>query len=202
MGKEASCTAHHNGATSAGKLLLETDDLIFRGDFRLKIPLKQIRSAAARNGELHITWPDGTARFDLGAAAERWADSIRQPRSLLDKLGVKPEHTVSVIDVTDADFLADLSRRTAGVTIGTSGQACDLVVFQTDDPEQLKALERLVGQIRPSGAIWVITPKKRPEIADTVVMKAARAVGLVDVKVARFSETHTALKFVIPGDKR
>jgi hypothetical protein len=29
-------------------------------------------------------------------------------------------------------------------------------------------------------------------------MKAGKAAGLVDVKVARFSDTHTAEKFVIP----
>ena len=66
----------------------------------------------------------------------------------------------------------------------------------------MKTLEKLASKIQPAGAVWVITPKKRPEIADTVVMKAGKAAGLVDVKVARFSETHTALKFVVPRDRR
>jgi antitoxin component of MazEF toxin-antitoxin module len=202
MGREAHCTAHHDGVASVGKLLLETDALLFRGDFRLKIPLKQVGSAAARNGELHITWPAGTARFELGNAAERWAESIRQPKSLLDKLGVKPDHSVSVIRVTDGDFLTDLSARAADVTVGMAGKTCDIVFFQTDDPKELKALAALARLIRPAGAIWVITPKKRPEIADTVVMQAGKAAGLVDVKVARVSETHTALKFVIPRQNR
>jgi hypothetical protein len=39
-------------------------------------------------------------------------------------------------------------------------------------------------------------------MADVVVMAAARDRGLVDVKVARFSETHTALKLVIPKADR
>jgi hypothetical protein len=33
-------------------------------------------------------------------------------------------------------------------------------------------------------------------------MTAGRAAGLVDTKVVRFSETHTAEKFVIPRAKR
>lgn len=33
-------------------------------------------------------------------------------------------------------------------------------------------------------------------------MKAAKAAGLVDVKVVRFSETHSANKFVVPVAKR
>lgn len=34
------------------------------------------------------------------------------------------------------------------------------------------------------------------------VMEAAKAAGLVDVKVARFSETHTAEKLVVPIAQR
>jgi hypothetical protein len=34
------------------------------------------------------------------------------------------------------------------------------------------------------------------------VRTAGKAAGLVDVKVARFSETHTAEKFVVPVAKR
>jgi hypothetical protein len=33
-------------------------------------------------------------------------------------------------------------------------------------------------------------------------MAAGKAAGLVDVKVVRFSETHTAEKFVIPKSRR
>jgi hypothetical protein len=33
-------------------------------------------------------------------------------------------------------------------------------------------------------------------------MKAGQAAGLVDVKVVRFSETHTAEKFVVPKKLR
>jgi len=35
-----------------------------------------------------------------------------------------------------------------------------------------------------------------------MVMTAARNVGLVDVKVVRFSETHTAEKWVVPLSQR
>jgi hypothetical protein len=35
-------------------------------------------------------------------------------------------------------------------------------------------------------------------ITEGDVMAAGKAAGLVDVKVVRFSETHTAEKFVIP----
>lgn len=47
-----------------------------------------------------------------------------------------------------------------------------------------------------------VRPKGTPAIADTDVIAAGRAAGLVDVKVVRFSATHTAEKLVIPVTKR
>ena len=202
MGKEAKCRARYQGTTGAGKLHLETDQLLFRGDFRLAIPLKHVQSAQAVKGTLHVAWPAGSAEFELGDAAPAWAHAIVNPRSLLDKLGVKADDKVAVLGVEDANFLADLQRRAADVTLGRAVAGADLIFFQAEQPDQLGELTGLAKKLQPAGAIWVITPKKRPEIADTVVMKAGKAAGLVDIKVARFSDTHTTLKFVIPKKNR
>ena len=202
MGKEATCTARFKRQTSDGKLRLETDDLTFRGDFRLKIPLKQIERVAASDGELSVHYPEGDAHFQLGAAAPKWAEAISQPKTLLDKLGVKPGMTVSVLNLTDQNFLDELRGRVPEFESDRPSKSSDLIFFQADEPKQLKKLEKLVPSLTSAGAIWVITPKRRPEIADTVVMAAGKAAGLVDVKVARFSETYTALKLVIPKAKR
>jgi hypothetical protein len=40
------------------------------------------------------------------------------------------------------------------------------------------------------------------DLSEAAVMDAARDAGLVDVKVARFSDTHTAEKFVRPKASR
>jgi len=52
------------------------------------------------------------------------------------------------------------------------------------------------------GAIWVIRPRGSDAISEGDVMAAGKAAGLVDIKVARFSDTHSALKFVIPIGQR
>jgi hypothetical protein len=44
----------------------------------------------------------------------------------------------------------------------------------------------------------VVYPKGKQEITENDVLKAGRQAGLVDTKVALFSDTHTALKFVVP----
>ena len=91
MGAEAEpCTARFKGKTATGKARLETDVLQFRGgDLKLSIPFKQMSKVAARGGTLSVTFPDGTASFDLGAAAPKWADKILHPPSRLQKIGVE-----------------------------------------------------------------------------------------------------------------
>ena len=201
MGKEVECRAEFDGKRSVGKLQLETDDLRFKGEPRLRIPLKQIEKASAKAGVLTIKWPEGTARFELGTTAETWAEQINNPKSLLDKLGVKSGQTISVVGIADEDFLHDLRKRTPEYKTSPQKNS-DVVFYQADEPADLAKLKKLKSSIRPDGAIWVVSPKKRPEIVDTVVIAAGKAAGLVDVKVARFSETYTALKFVIPKDQR
>jgi hypothetical protein len=58
------------------------------------------------------------------------------------------------------------------------------------------------GALKRNGAIRVVYPKGRKDITENDVRQAGLRAGLVDVKVARFSETHTALKFVIPVRRR
>ena len=67
-----------------------------------------MQSVEAANGDLTITYPEGHVQFALGAQSEKWAQKILHPKTLLDKLGVKAEMTVSWIGVDDEGFLTDL----------------------------------------------------------------------------------------------
>jgi hypothetical protein len=122
-------------------------------------------------------------------------------RSRMDKLGVKPGAVVGVLGVTDGDFLDELKVRDAEVSLRPRKES-DLLFLLAEDREALSKLSRLEASMKRNGAIWVISPRGRPEIGDVVVIEAAKQVGLVDTKVVRFSETHTALKLVIPLARR
>src|SRR5271163_2129813 len=89
MGNEANCTVRFGKQVSGGKALLETSELIFRGEFRLKIPFAQIKSLKAVDGELRIDFPEGKASFELGPQAKKWANKILHPKSRMEKLGIK-----------------------------------------------------------------------------------------------------------------
>ena len=71
MGQEAVCKARFGRKTSEGRALLESDNLLFRGDFRLEILHKEVKSVGARRGPLRVTFPKGLVTFDLGPLAEK-----------------------------------------------------------------------------------------------------------------------------------
>jgi len=199
MGSESQCTVHFDGKRSEGKALLETDHLIFRGTIRLNIPRKAITKAEADAGTLRVTFPDGTAAFELGPSAAKWAEKIRNPPSLLDKLGVKPDMRVAVLGVDDDAFLEQLAERTSDIARRTPKKDTDVIVFGANSVTDLSRLEKLGGYLTPAGAIWVVHTKgKGAAFKDVDVFAAAKKAGLVDVKVAAFSPTHTAEKLVVP----
>jgi hypothetical protein len=202
VGSEAVCRVSYKGEASEGKALLETAELIFRGDFRLKIPFEEIDSLDASDGELRVGYDGGVAAFVLVRHAEKWAEKIRNPRGLLDKLGVKPEMTVAVLGVEDDGFMSLLRDRVGEPSCELTSQA-DLVFYEADRVEDLGRLAELRGAIKPAGGVWVVSPKgKGAALKDVEVMAAAREASLVDTKVVGFSETHTALKLVIPKAQR
>jgi len=203
MGAEATCTARFKGLRATGKARLETEVLQFRGgDLKLSIPFRQMSKVTARGGTLSVTFPDGAATFDLGAAAPKWADKILHPPSRLQKIGVKPEWRASAIGVADAAFLKELEAGIARLSIGRVLKASDAIFYGVTKEAELSRLERLKASLKPAGALWIIRPKGRPEISERATMAAGKAAGLVDVKVVGFSPTHTAEKFVIPVRQR
>lgn len=202
MGQEAECTVTFGAQTSKGRAYLETDALIFRGDFRLSIPYSRVTSVKALDGRLLVRSAAGIATFVLGSRAEVWARKIQHPPSLIDKLGVKPEDRVAIVGVTDPDFLRQVQARTEHVAQGRLTRDLDAIFLQADRTRALQRLNRLRTSLTPAGGIWVVAPKGVAEITEADVLAAGRKAGLADVKVVRFSATHTAHKFVIPKAQR
>jgi hypothetical protein len=192
--------AEIDGWAGDGRLLLETDELIFRGARRLSIARGDIRSTRDEDGWLVVEHPDGVARFDLGRLAPGWVHAISNPRTRLDKLGVSAGTRVALHGAFPDDFLDELRARGALVT--GDDDVCDSAFLRVDAPADLEPLARLVPLIRPAGSIWVLHPKGVPELKHEVIAAAARAAGLVDTKSARFSDTHTAVRFSIPKTRR
>jgi hypothetical protein len=94
----------------------------------------------------------------------------------------------------EADFLADLSNS----HVEMAGERADLIFLAAEGKGKLSHIRKLALQLKPDGALWVVYPRGVDKIREVDVIHAGRAAELKDVKVASFSLTHTALKFVIP----
>ena len=211
MGKEAFCRVRFGKQESEGKALLETNEVLFRGDFRLKIPFSNIKSAKTVDGELRLQTADGLASFQLGAAAEKWLEKILHPKSRIEKLGVKVSTKVSLLGKFGGDFLREVRSRTNSVLRGeTSADSkfisfaagAEHIFFAVDSKEDFSPLSRIAKAMSGAAALWIVYPKGQKHITENDVLAAGRKVGLKDVKVVGFSATHTALKFVIPLSAR
>ena len=202
MGQEATCTLEHEGTSSEGRAFLETDELIFRGTFRVAIKFAEIEDVFADGGVLTVSWAGKTARFDLGRAAARWADRIANPPTVIDKLGLKPGQKAALLGIDDHDFAKQVEAVTGVAPRRRATSGCDVVFLAADERKTLGRFPALRKVITPDGAVWIIRPKGSDRISENDVMAAGREAGLYDVKVVRFSDTHTAEKFVIPKKDR
>lgn len=120
-------------------------------------------------------------------------------RPLLAKLGVAPDARVSVIGVDEPGFTQLLLSVTGDLTFDSIGPDTDTVFLAADSAGELERLTELRRSIKPDGAIWVVSRKGRAAtLRDVDVIRAAIAADMVDNKVVSFSETHTALRLVVP----
>lgn len=198
MGLEARCRAHFGGKSGEGLARLEDKDLVFRGDLKLKIALKDVKTAEARKGVLRVESPAGEARFELGKDAEKWALKIRCPRGLMDKLGVKPGSRVSLVGLDEPWLLKELEERGADVSRGRVRKGSDLVFAGMTTPADLSRLASLREAVEPDGAVWVIWPKGQKTFREDDVRAAGPGAKLVDVKVVSVSEKLSGLKMMVP----
>jgi hypothetical protein len=202
VGSEASCEVRFGKQQSGGKALLETSEILFRGEFRLKIPFSTIKSVKAVDGELRLQTAEGLAVFNLGAAAEKWCDKILHPKSRIEKLGVKADAKVFLHGDFDAGFLTEIGKLTKSVSKSRIAADSAWIFFAADSKEDLGALPKISKSMKGTAALWIVYPKGQKDITENDVLAAGRKSGLKDVKVVGFSSAHTALKFVIPLSRR
>jgi hypothetical protein len=202
MGREATCVAKSGGKSGEGKALLESDELIFRGEFRMRVPLREITTVSSRNGSLTVKWPGGKLALILGKDADKWAHAITNPKGLMEKMGVKPGLQVAIVGRFETSFRTEIMNA-LGVKPGVKPvPGCDLVfylVVHENDPEKFK---ELIPAIAPDGGIWAVYPRGRKDVSEDTIRSAARGAGLVDIKIVRVSDTHGAVKLVIPKADR
>jgi hypothetical protein len=202
MGQEVNCTAQWEGKSVRGKALLETSEILFRGEERLKIPFSSIRRATSEDGELRLQTDRGLVIFELGDRAQKWREKIANPKSVVEKLGVKPGEKVSVFGRLESEFLQKLKKQKSLIEKGKISADASCIFLGVATHDDLREVKRIMQKLKGSTALWVVYPKGQKSLTEVDVIGAGRNAGLKDVKVVGFNTTHTALKFVIPVDQR
>ncbi|MBP6545711.1 MAG: DUF3052 family protein [Phenylobacterium sp.] len=196
MGKDAQVRARFAGGEDAGRLQYEAPKLLFRGAERRVFEGEALKGVRAEAGDLVLA--DGS-RFALGdKAAANWADAILNPKSRLDKLGVKPGMKVAMLNVADDALAGELVAR--GAVPVAELIDLDLLFYAADSLAELDRIPDLIPALAGKGALWIVSRKgKAANLKDVEVMAAARGHGLVDSKVVGFSDSLTALRFTRRG---
>src|SRR2546428_4591539 len=105
MGNEATCVVEYDGTSGEAKALLETDELIVRAPFRVKVSFREIKEIHADDEHLRLRWDSHRLSLSIGREARKWAEKIRNPKSLVDKLGVKSGQKISIAGKIDEKFI-------------------------------------------------------------------------------------------------
>jgi hypothetical protein len=199
MGLETVCRVKLNSEISEGKAHCGDGELEFRGEFKIRWKWSDLERVSSTDGVLIAVRGAEIAEFHLGDSATKWEHAIKNPKSRLDKLGLKPDHKYAAWGEFDETFAAELTQ-VAG-NPATEGPY-DIVFVRLTTQDDLTDLSKARDAIAKNGAVWAVWLKGKKELTETHIRSYALANGLVDVKVARFSDTLSALKLVIPVANR
>lgn len=123
------------------------------------------------------------------------------PRSLADKLGIKPGTVVTTLGPPPA-YLELLAPVPADVTfVSRLGRRARFVhCFVTRRAELEREFPALAAALADDGMAWISWPKKaakvETDLTEDVVREVGLRAGLVDVKVCAVDEVWSGLKFV------
>jgi len=199
VGKEAACVARVNGNAAQAKAHLDSTELRLSGGHRLTVPLAALTSVAADGDALRLALPHVAVELELGKiAAQRWAHAISNPKSRLEKLGVRGRERVCARGIEDEGFLAELRDALANAPATSLRGSFDIIFQGVSHPDELDEIARGRVHLTPAGALWIVHPKgKAAAVGEAGVRAAIARAGLFDAKVVAFSATHTATKAAI-----
>jgi hypothetical protein len=189
MGREAKAPVTHNGATAEARVHLDSDMLTIGPPVRARLALSGITAKAGVQG---LTLNAGSERYLIAMSekeAGAWAKAIANPPTLADKLGIKPGVTLALIGTLPDEIVA-----LAKGAVVAKGAALTLAAVCSLD---VKALVKIAKTLPEKGAVWLIYEKG--VVKGDALIFAAREAGLKDTKVAKISDTHTGLRFIVRG---
>lgn len=205
MGQEIKTQLRLDGRIIDVTALLESDSLVFRGDATMTIPFAEMFAVEASSGWLELKTPRGLMLLELGPKAEVWREKIKNPKALVEKLGLDATKKVCVVGKLDGDLRADIDASGAKVAKSARGKGFAVVFLAANVKKDLEKVPAIKETIVDDGAIWIVYPKATatgvkvdPELTERAVLTAGRTLMMTDNKQVKINEDLTAVRFVIP----
>lgn len=199
MGLEARYIIKEGRQVFEGKILLEGEYIIFRGDKKEKIAIKNLIGVESKDDILILNLPKQVLKVQLDGPAEKWPKKILNPTSRLDKLGVKKHDIVRLIGDFESDFLGEFKAQEVTVLLRNAGKkenaTATLILLRVEQIDDLKKLSDVSKTEPTHPPIWIVYPKGKSDVTQSDVMETGRSLGLKDTKVMSFSAEFTALRF-------
>ena len=110
---------------------------------------------------------------------------------------------VALIGFRDAGFEGELQERGVTPEPGRPRPGLDVLFYMVREPADLLSLRELSGFIHDAGALWVLRVKGPGlKVRDVDVIEAGKHAGLVDNKIASYSDLNAAMRLVVPLARR
>jgi len=177
------------------KVLLETTELILRGEIRRRIPFCELKGVKALSGRLSFTVAGEAVELFLGAEqAAKWARKlISPPPSLARKLGITGDSVVCVVgDAGDPSI-----RSAVAEAAHISDKSPNLILACVKTPKDLEfALTMTHASLSDGIPLWLVYPKGPGHpLSESSIRSTLLPRGLVDTKIASVSAALTAIRF-------
>lgn len=202
MGQEVKTTLRFDGRILEGTARIEGESLVFQGGASITLAFSEIFKVEANAGWLDLTTARGLLLLELGPRASQWAEKIKNPRGLIERLGVDATKKVCVVGKLDEDVRSDIAASGAKVAKSARGKDFDVVFVAASAKKDLEKLDAVKAMIKDDGAIWIVYPKATDDLRERDVLIAGRTLQLNDGKPVKLSEELTAVRFVIPIAQR
>lgn len=198
MGQEVKTQLRWDGRIVEGTALLEGDHLVFSGGASVSLPFGEMWSVEADAGWLEIKSARGLMLIELGPKAEVWKEKIKNPKGLVEKLGVDASKKVLVLGKLDGGLVKDLEATGAKVAKSARGKDFDIVFVVANKKPDLEQITKARVLMKADGAIWVVYPRGKEDLTERDVLTGGRTRELTDNKPVKIDESLTAVRFVIP----
>ncbi|MBP1861650.1 hypothetical protein [Rhizobium herbae] len=193
MGREAITRVEIGGDVADVRALLESTELILRGDIRRRFPRDRLTDVRVDGEALSFRCESETIALHLGAlVAEKWVKAIATPPpSLRAKLGLEKDARVFLIGTCDDAALADaLEDRLTGDIAEAA-----MIVARIGGPDDMVMVQAAHAKT-PDLPVWTIYPKgKNVHYGDRIIRNTLRDAGFHDTKSCAVSDRLTATRY-------